>query len=376
MPNDAVRCVLAAVLVMGLSATGLAAANQKGAEQAPTVILDTSGFWRVYHVYAPPVAETDAGFTSVLAKDQPWFHKRSAEPPADWREVGFDDSRWLRGPARIAAETSLIARVCLRGKFTVTDPAKVDELRLTLGYFGGAVVTLNGIELKRGHLAPGDEGRSGLAEVYPESLNYPGSTASWDWTVKIRYQWEKKRVRLFSDVTVPRTLLRKGVNVLAIEVIRPAEPKSSLLENNRANRRRHTLFSTNWSKCSVRWVRLSAATSEGIVQNAVRPKGLQVWNTNLLASDFDADFGDTTEPTKPVRIFGCRNGSFSAKVVVGCDAALSGLRASVGPLTGPGTIHPTSVRIRYGVPWGSDVGAMWRYVYPADFLGALAESCP
>ena len=41
------------------------------------------------------------------------------------------------------------ARICLRGKFAVSDPAKVQGLKLSLAFHGGAVVCVNGHEVAR-----------------------------------------------------------------------------------------------------------------------------------------------------------------------------------------------------------------------------------
>ncbi|HUW56162.1 MAG TPA: hypothetical protein VMZ92_05965, partial [Planctomycetota bacterium] len=296
----------ALAVVLSLLAVGEGAAGQEKAETRPTVILDTGGSWRLHHTLAPPVVATDDGLKPILAVDQPWLHGKTAEPPADWTDPDFDDGEWLRGPARIACETHMVSRLCLRGKFTVTDPAKVKDLRLTLGCYGGAIVYVNGREIKRGHLKPGEAGRQGLAEIYPESVYFFGNISSWDWLVGTRYDWEKKRVRTFDDLPVPRESLRKGINVLAIEIIRSPENQVVLLKPDGKHRGRKTLVEMNWPTCSIRHVRLSAAAADpasgagGIVQNAVRPKGLQVWNSNLLASDFDMDFGDVTERLRPI----------------------------------------------------------------------------
>ncbi|HUU42189.1 MAG TPA: hypothetical protein VMX57_00330, partial [Planctomycetota bacterium] len=155
--------------ILMISVTMVPCAGVTGEDAVPTrtVVLDTAGSWRVFHVLAPPVVETADGLRPVLAVDQPWFQKRTPEPPVadpeqgrgdadpeqgrgvadpeqgrgdDWRTPAFDDAAWLRGPSRIACESSLVARVCLRGKFTVTDPDRVKDLRLTLAYYGGAIV--------------------------------------------------------------------------------------------------------------------------------------------------------------------------------------------------------------------------------------------
>jgi hypothetical protein len=108
----------------------------------------------------------------------------------------------------------------------------------------------------------------------------------------------------------------------------------------------------------------------------VRPAGLQAWNSSLLANDFAVDFGDAAEMLRPVEIVGVRNGSFSGKVVVGCDRALDDFRVTISDLKGPGTIPAAAVRLRFAVPWseeGEDVGG---YTVDPVLFGALEESPP
>ena len=47
----------------------------------------------------------------------------------------------------------------------MTDPAQVKDLKLSLTYYGGAIVYVNGQELVRGHVAK--EGTPALADGYP-----------------------------------------------------------------------------------------------------------------------------------------------------------------------------------------------------------------
>ena len=133
----------------------------------PTVVLDTTGFWRMHHTLTPPVVEWDEGAAPLLMKAK-WLNRPTSPPPADWAGADFDDAGWLRGPARMACDSPWLARLHLRGKFAVTDPAKVDGLKLTVGYRGGAVVRINGAEIARGQLPKGTLPPTTLPESYPE----------------------------------------------------------------------------------------------------------------------------------------------------------------------------------------------------------------
>ncbi|MHC4715763.1 MAG: hypothetical protein ACYS5V_02230, partial [Planctomycetota bacterium] len=368
------RVILLAAWLAG--AGGVSAGPAERHEPPPRVaVLDTTGSWRLHHTLAPPVMRTATGLETVLATGQKWLHETTPAPPAGWTEPGFDDSDWLRGPARIAAPSPMLSRLCLRGKFTVTDPDRVRGLKLSVGYYGGAVLYVNGREIARGHLGPGDAGRRGPARTYPRDAYFFGRTNTWTHLTGGKAdELDRIRTRLLERIPVPSRLLRKGVNVVAIEIVRPAENECVRTRTNR--RKRKTPVNLAWATCAIRHVRLGADSAGGLTPNALRPKGLQVWNNSVLANDFAMDFGDPLETLRPVRIVGARNGSFSGKVVVGSTAALRGLRARVSDLTGAGRIPASAVRIRCAVPWGAETDADARYTTEAVLLGALAETPP
>ena len=114
----------------------------------------------------------------------------------DWTAPEFDDGTWFKGPATLATKTALAARVCLRGKFMVTDPAAVEGLSLRADYRGGLVVYVNGKEVKREHIAAG----AALAD---------GPVGE---------------ERSLEALAISGSLLRKGLNVVALEVVRLPVP--------------------------------------------------------------------------------------------------------------------------------------------------------
>ncbi len=362
------RCALPlAFVVILLRASSLLAGD------GGTVVLDTTGYWRVYQVMKPPVVDAGGGLQKVEAvMGQRWLNQETPEPPKEWTQPGFDDSTWIRGTSRISSDTEYLARLCLRGKFLVTNPGQVTGLSLDMGYFGGAIVYVNGKELKRGNL----DGK-GQAAVYGAGA-YSFGRASWEDLILASSKAKTlmaTRLRKFEKVPVPGNLLRKGVNVLALEIIRPPADKIVL---KKAYRKHPSGYQFNWAPCALRHVQLIAAGPGGVVQNAVRPKGMQIWNSSLMTSDFGIDFGDTAEELRPVRIVGTRNGSFSGKVMVGSDSALKGFKVTMSDLKcGGATIPASAVRVRYGIPWGTDgdniTGGYGRYRVEPLFLGALAE---
>jgi hypothetical protein len=105
------------------------------------VVLDGTGVWRLYHTLKTPVIQGDLGVKPVpVQTNPPWLQWETPPPPAEWAGPDFDDRRWQRGPACIGCYAPYLARLCLRGRFEVTDPAKVQGLSLSAGYHGGVVV--------------------------------------------------------------------------------------------------------------------------------------------------------------------------------------------------------------------------------------------
>lgn len=356
------------------------AAEPDSAAPNRSIVLDTAGAWRMYHVLKPPVIQFADGVRPVLV-GQRWLNWETPTPSPTWRDPGFDDSQWLRGPAAAGCRSPYLARLCLRGKFEVVNPANVDELSVSVGYCGGAIVYVNGQEIGRSHLS---SNASEWADGYPEVAfatakgGLLGLRSGYDAETQRRLQL---RTRTLEDLSVPRRLLRAGVNVLAIEIVRA--PYHQVVDEKKEGdvRRRGCLYELALDTCQLNRVQLSAARAEGLVPNAVRPAGSQAWNSDLLAADFDLDHGGRCEPTRPLHIVGARNGCFSGKVVIGSDGDLVGLRAAVGDLAGDAGIIPASaIRVRYAVPWG-DQPVVYPYScevspYPEEttFLGALLES--
>ena len=92
------------------------------------------------------------------------------------------------------------------------------------------IVYINGQELVRGHVAK--EGPPGMADGYP-----PDAFVAEDGKMLPAASWQMDRfpkalavrARTLANVAVPTRLLRKGVNVLAIEIVaaRPTTKSST-----------------------------------------------------------------------------------------------------------------------------------------------------
>ncbi|MBN2583611.1 MAG: hypothetical protein JXL80_11125 [Planctomycetes bacterium] len=366
----------------------------------PVVVLDTTSLWRMHHELKSPLLALDGGAVPV---DLRWHHgdrvlntfnwasRETPAAPSEWADMEFDDTGWLRGPARMSCLSSFVARLCMRGKFEVNDPSKVRDLQLNVGYRGGVIVYLNGKEVARRDIAGRDPDGEPLARGYPAAAFTPtgGWNGGWPRGVVLESDKEIALRRRTADVAIPSRLLRKGVNVLGIQVIRA--PYHKVVEEMKGKRgSRHCPYCLAFNTCQIELVRLQAAGSEGLVLNAVRPKGFQIWNNSMLGADYDLDFGDPG-PVLPIKLVGARNGRYSGKVVVGCDKPIRHLRATSGDLSAAGgrTIPASAVRIRYGIPWGREAGVNGqRTIYRSSvpqfncyprvptMLGALAEQPP
>jgi len=336
--------VIAAVTV----ATVLAGADTPPADSR-VVVLDTYSVWRLHCTLAPPVLASGERVDLKIA----WLNFVTPAPAENWHRPDFDDGTWHRGPVTLACKSALVSRLCLRGKFTVTHPSAVKGLSLSAAYHGGLIVWVNGKELRRQHVAAG----AALAE---------GPAG------------EKRDL---TDLAIPVDRLRKGVNVIGLEILRAPyaeRPKKGTLED----KREVELYEEN--PCEILSARLSASSGAGLIPNAVRPEGFQVWNADTMAVDFGLDRGDRAEPLRPVTIVGARNGLFTGKVVVGSTRPIHGLKVTSRDLSGPGgAIDASHVRIRYGLKWGRQ--ALVHRVrnprpspYPtwANRLGALAPEAP
>jgi len=364
LPATAAWWIAAAVAVIapaGVAAQGAPASAS--ASTRPTPILDGSGVWRVMYSWNAPLIQTADGLKERRSKRsraayeaKPDFRFMTQYPPADWTAPDFDDASWSRRHFFVkwfsgewdhraggGAGSAYLRRLSLRGKFAVADPSKAAGLRLSLAYRGGAIVYLNGTEIARGHMPAGnarpDPGRPG--EIYPLKAYCKDDGKPWSWWTDrdvVAKQCYPHRVRKLGRVAVPAKALRKGVNVLAIEIHAAPYPEVFMKAM------------PQWATCGLIGLQLAAETPDGLTPNIVRPTGFRVWNTNPAETIFDVDWPDPNEPVKAIAMAGPRNGCCSGRVAVSSDRPLKNLHARVSRMVGPaGKALPASaVEVRYG----------------------------
>jgi hypothetical protein len=370
-------CGAAILAVLGgvWCSAALAQATDKPAAGG-TVVLNGNSFWRMHQTLKPPLIRGEDGGLKPLVLQAPWVDRETAPAEENWFGVGFDDHRWLRGPGLLAAPSPFLGRLCLRGKFNVTDVAQVQGLKLSVAYHGGVIVYVNGQELTRAHIAAG---RGDLAEDYPAAA-YVGN----DGNLLPHDRHDRrggdspqlKMIQRSTDIEIPAKMLRAGVNVIAIDLLRAPYPR--VLEEKKAPK--PSWWIPSWDNCELDFVQLTAASATGLAPNTVRPAGFQVWNGNVAACDYDLDYGDPTEQVQPIEIVAARNGVFSGKVVVGSTKPIAGLKAFAGELKGAGgVIAASAVETRFALPWGREymsLGSVNPYPAAVTLLSCLCPQAP
>jgi hypothetical protein len=352
--------------------------------------------WRYFETWQTDVARTAGG---ELVRVEPYVFrqrvksadgaKRAAElavtetvtgsafPPQGWQQADFDDGEWQRQPGPLRTKYRSLALTCIRGKFGVKDPAAVSDLRLDVSFQGGVVAYLNGREVGRAGLPEGpiqpetlaqdyppETNESGLPKVYSGLINqtiYDRDVAGKDQADELcrhlpaeararNRQHYQMRFRTL-NVRVDASALRKGANVLAIEVHRaPAHPLMFTGAPWERDTDGHSISNLGWNRCMIDDVTLTAAPgSDGLVPNISRPAGMQVWNASTQLMLRPLHYGDPHEPLRPIRICGLPNGFYSGQFVVSSDRTLKGFRVTASGLQGTekGAIPAANIQLGY-----------------------------
>lgn len=372
----------AAVILAGAAAP---AAEPAAAPEPPVSI---NSYWRYWltakpPLFSTPITEKNGKKTAELSVVRGWHIYGAprgivtADPAAGWQAADFDDSAWpvarapiMLGPGQTFWDEPLtFRRMAARVRFDVPDPASVKSLKLTVSYRGGLVAYVNGQEVDRGHLGAGALAADAFAEGYPagaygpadaneaalgKDLAYHGS-----WNICLYWGWrDKPQVRALATevlkrrersrtVEIPTRLLRKGANVLALDLRQAAiAPAAAGWEwgwddNN----------ITFWTHLKVDDICMTAEPA-GAIRPVGRPQGAQLWGEDVHRWVFTSDFLEPGARARPVEIVAARGGTFSGQAVFGTSAAVPGLTAAVSDLAGPGgaKIPAAAVRVRYGVP--------------------------
>ncbi len=334
------------------------------ADPARVELIDGRTPWSVYLVTASP-REGTAEESKPRRKGKDG--EPSPFPPPDWMEPDFDDSHWGRYHDELGEllggyghwQSLDSALLCLRTRFGISDPAAVNDLKLTVAYRGGVVVYVNGRQVARNHMPAGPIEPLTLAEDYPPAAYYrPDADArlprSGRPAKELTDRYEMRIRRLTAEI--PRDLLRRGSNVLAIEIHRTA------------------LRRLDWSSLGFYKAELTSPSRHGVIPYAEAIHKLHLWNPGPLATIVQRTEGKTIlrtswdrgslslsaagfkqgnpfEPLRPVKMIAARNSVCSGQIVVSDPAGLKNVSATLGPLVNKERtrIPDTAIRIQYAV---------------------------
>jgi Glycoside hydrolase 123, catalytic domain/Glycoside hydrolase 123 N-terminal domain len=373
--------VLAAYILAGSAGAAGEKAAPGGAE---VLILDgSSSMWRTFTEWGSSVILTSGGKTrGLIPRVHFWFAAEwtdgkpeapwaSPPPRKQWNTAEFDDGNWNRkhcpvGPDLEAkrwnhpgftmwanGSPSRVARVFARGRFKVSEAAKVKSLKLRLKFHGGAIVYINGKEVARAHVLKQSPRHGIRGEPYPNET-YVGEAGKAILGKANRKSTPadlanyKRRVRSLT-ASIPAALLRKGVNVLAVEVLRSAYKDIYRAKAKDYKKRTYRPWPWPWPHCRLLDVKLTSAGAAGVAVNAGRPGGVQLWQPHPWATVTGFDYGCAVEPVRPIRMVGFRGGAFSAQLVVSSAAAIPGVKVTTGELKcAAGSIPAENVSVTYG----------------------------
>ncbi len=363
-----------------LAATGCVAAEPAGGP-APVaaVLLTEKHFWRKHYTFFPPRLSVKAAAALKLdtgpAARTDYFKGQyvsgfETPPPAHWVHGDFDDSGWLlrrgrdlshgRRYPRKPAETSVFYRgtdpfveevglVCQRGVFLADNPRSVGKLTLSLTFRGGFVAYLNGKEVARSHLPPGRIEPTTAAEEPPLEAFFTkesiaaGKPEGFDYHLDPKSEQWALRERTFGPSGIPLKALRRGENVLALELHRsdyPAQCKGRLRKGG-----------LRFSPVGLSLMELRAEAEPGAARAApIKRSGIEVWAADVTRPFSDLGCRYYDEKIGRIRIVGARNGRFSGQVMATSVEPFKSLRAEVSALRrrGGGEIPPAAIRVRYG----------------------------
>ncbi|MHC4916803.1 MAG: glycoside hydrolase domain-containing protein [Planctomycetota bacterium] len=303
-------------------------------------------------------------------------------PPEGWKTAGFEASLWPRvrsalflrhwfgretmGPGNPAEWDT----VCLRGTFAVSDPAKVKDLKLHLTYYGGVAVYLNGEEIGRKYLPEGDLTPETLATAYPEQAYLrPDGKLYGERDEKEFKDRMACRTRDLGagGLAIPAKALRKGVNVLAVEV--RAAPVRDLQVGGAYAKVSWRGPPTAWAHAGVVEARLSTDSAAGLETSVGPAPGVRIYTCAPLESVEVWDYAHPEEKVSPIRLVGARNGVFSGKAVLSSAAAIKGIKASVTDLAlegGEAKIPASAIAVRRAEPARKEVS--WNVAHRFDRL--------
>jgi len=145
---------------------------------------------------------------AVNAHDYWRYYPGTSEPPADWKDIGFDASSWSYGKGGIGygdGDDSTVVEPCMsvymRQTFTVTDTSRLCRCLLAMDYDDGFVAWLNGVEIARSNI-------DGFPPPYNQPTNSDHEALMYQGGLPEYFQVDPA---LFKSLVIP------GTNVVAVQ---------------------------------------------------------------------------------------------------------------------------------------------------------------
>ena len=295
----------------------------------------------------------------------PYTATRTSAAPDGWQAAGFDDTSWvlrrglfqnggatgrpvpkLGGWTRADLDEGQFASLgvqtcCYRARFIVEDPANKTPVTLRMVFRGGIRAFVNGQEVARAHL--------------PQGVLSPDSAGD-DYPVEAYQQNPELRDRALGPVTVPPALLKKGVNVLAVEVrasrLHPVILGMKLaLHDHKVRQDKEGM----WPHACLSSVELRGPPAASPLPES--PATMQAWVIDAHHRVDSTEQPAPGEPPGPVRFVAALNATFSAQLAVRAGTALAGLQVRPGELrraVGGGRLSADAMRVFYLAPYPKD----------------------
>jgi hypothetical protein len=158
-------------------------------------------------------------FTNLIQQGDTFSYTiGSSAIPSDWKEIGFDESAWSKGPSGFGfsdnddatlIETGVLS-VFVRKTIQITNVNAIQQLLLHVDYDDGFIAYLNGIEIARDYV--------GTNSVIPYTQTADSHEA-------LMYNGGKPELFVIDNIT---DILVEGTNVLTMQVHNQSTGSSDL----------------------------------------------------------------------------------------------------------------------------------------------------
>jgi len=157
--------------------------------------------------------------TAVFAQDTWRYFIGNQNPPATWKESGFDASGWLEGPGGIGygddddgTSIAPTISVFMLKTFNIPDVSAIESSILSMDYDDGFVAYLNGTEIARANITGTPPSYNKLTNSDHEAQMYQGGTPD----------------HFVIDSVLLKSVLVNGNNVLAVQTHNSSATSSDL----------------------------------------------------------------------------------------------------------------------------------------------------